>query len=450
MSSNEINDKNWLKKLKMHLNKIKNKVSELIQVSTAYGLPNVYRSKRLFNKSFWLFFLVISFMGASYYIYNDIVDYFNYEVVTTVKTEYDQPTEFPTISFCSLNSLNNSILNYEYVFDGDKTVEENPNNHFESFNSSKYGRCFRFNSGKNMNNQSIPIKYSNSGGLFDAFSLEAFDTKGLVFWIHNKSTVPSAERDVIKVRTNSSYYIELERTFESKLEEPFNNCLKDPSTFKKNKTLIDFFLKYNQLYSQERCFDLCFDLFYINENQCKCREAELGNVLTHCWENAEAHNYSGCTWIYRTKFLNNSLVEKCSHYCPLECDHVSFFLTIKDNERMENSKVQIIVFYKTLKYTAIIQQAKMKPEQLISNLGGYLGLFVGLSFVSLFEIAELIFEIIFIITGKQSVVVEPITQHELKKVLRSEIELLRAEYEEKITLNNKKIEDICNKYLINK
>ncbi len=56
---------------------------------------------------------------------------------------------------------------------------------------------------------------------------------------------------------------------------------------------------------------------------------------------------------------------------------------------------EIYVYYRSLKYTSITQQAKMKWEQLISNLGGYLSLFVGLSFVSLFEITEIFVEIFF-------------------------------------------------------
>ena len=446
----------------MYSNKVKKQVAELIQESTAYGLPNVYRSKRLFNKLFWMFFLVASFAGAFYYIVNDLVDYFNYEVVTTVKTEYDQPTEFPTISFCSLGSKSIHINN-ESIFDSDRTVSENPNNHFESFHSLKYGRCLRFNSGINMTNDSIPIKYSNSGGLYDAFTLTLFDPDGLAVWIHNKSASPSIERSIIEVRSNSSYYIEVERTFESKLEEPYNNCLKDVSTFKKNKTLVEIFLKKKETYSQEKCLDLCFDLFYINENQCKCIEAELGNVLTQCWSIEENSSYSGCTWLYRTKFQSRSLVEKCSEYCPLECDHMSFFLSIKNGILLTKSQVVIIVFYKTLKYTSITQLPKTKPEQLISNLGGYLGLFVGLSFASIFELTEIIFEIVFILKGKKNVI-KPEMRQDIDETAISDLELLKTEnenklelfkmeYEEKFKLFkmevNNLIDDIRNKFLVN-
>ena len=57
----------------------------------------------------------------------------------------------------------------------------------------------------------------------------------------------------------------------------------------------------------------------------------------------------------------------------------------------------IQVYYRSLKYTWIGEQAKMNIFDIISNIGGTLGLFVGLSFVSLFEITEILLEALFIV-----------------------------------------------------
>ena len=81
---------------------MKKEISEKLLGSTAYGLPNIIRSRRLFNTIYWIFFFIMSLIGASYYIYSDIIDYFNYEVITVIESKYDQPTQFPTITFCSL------------------------------------------------------------------------------------------------------------------------------------------------------------------------------------------------------------------------------------------------------------------------------------------------------------------------------------------------------------
>jgi len=413
---------------------MKRKILELVETSTAYGLPNISRSKRLFNKFFWVTFLVLSVTLSSYYIFSDLVDFYNYELVTTVKTDYDQPTQFPTVSFCSKYSndeFNPLIKDSKKLnYNSDVDVTENPENHHEQFMTPYYGKCYRFNSGRNMTNHSIPIKNSYSGGPYDSYWLSINETESLVVWIHNKSSLTKINRNMIDLSAGLLNNIEVERTFESKLEEPFNNCLKDVSKFKNNKTLINYFLNQNLSYSQEECLDLCFDLFYIQENPCQCKKAELGNVFENCFFTEEKQNYSGCTWKYRSNFIKANLVEKYSEYCPLECDSMSFtFYISTSNRKQYTNDTNLRIYYKSLKYTSITQQAKVKWQQLISNLGGYLGLFVGLSFASLFEITEIIIEIIYILLRKKKTIQSHLSQDN-DNILRTDLEIIKIENKE--------------------
>ncbi len=403
---------------------MKKEISEKLLGSTAYGLPNIIRSRRLFNTIYWIFFFIMSLIGASYYIYSDIIDYFNYEVVTVIESKYDQPTQFPTITFCSLKkNIYNSFFplsppsfiafkNEYYTWNG-----IDPSNHFESFYTVQYGKCFRFNSGKNMSNHSIPIKNSTYGGQLDSFKLTIHAPEGLAVWIHNISSQPKIEtnnggqlNDPIKISPSIYNNIAIERIEESKLEEPYNPCLKDATSFTKNKTIINYLMRENQSYSQEKCLDLCIALFYLNEKPCKCNHSDLGSV----WDICDKKDHF-CTMNYKDNFTKNILVEMCSNYCPLECDSISFESTVHtymfDNGRLWSiNQSHINVFYKSLKYFSIQQKAKTKPEQLVSNLGGYLGLFVGLSFVSLFEITEVVLEVFFVLCGKRTQHVYEINQ----------------------------------------
>jgi GTPase involved in cell partitioning and DNA repair len=54
-----------------------------------------------------------------------------------------------------------------------------------------------------------------------------------------------------------------------------------------------------------------------------------------------------------------------------------------------------------LEYTFYSEIPKTEPFNFISEIGGILGLFIGCSFVSFFEISEVILEIIFIISSKK-------------------------------------------------
>ena len=64
---------------------------------------------------------------------------------------------------------------------------------------------------------------------------------------------------------------------------------------------------------------------------------------------------------------------------------------------MNKNLIIIYVYYKELKYTLISQQPKTEIFDLISKIGGILGLFMGISFMSLIEILEILFEIMSII-----------------------------------------------------
>jgi hypothetical protein len=54
------------------------------------------------------------------------------------------------------------------------------------------------------------------------------------------------------------------------------------------------------------------------------------------------------------------------------------------------------VYYSKLSYIKISESPKTSINDLLSNLGGTLGLYVGISFLSFIEIVEIVMEIIFI------------------------------------------------------
>ena len=67
---------------------MKRKILESVETSTAYGLRNISRSKRLFNKFFWVTFLVLSVTLSSYYINTLKVIDFNFLNYLNLKINY--------------------------------------------------------------------------------------------------------------------------------------------------------------------------------------------------------------------------------------------------------------------------------------------------------------------------------------------------------------------------
>ena len=108
--------------------------------------------------------------------------------MTEIQTVYEQPAIFPTISFCSKDEhfFNDKTLTdilkqgkLQCEFNYDKSCLANPDKHFETFNSSNFGKCFRFNSGHNMSGHLIPLLYSSIGGRDDSFKLQIAAPAGL-------------------------------------------------------------------------------------------------------------------------------------------------------------------------------------------------------------------------------------------------------------------------------
>ena len=58
------------------------------------------------------------------------------------------------------------------------------------------------------------------------------------------------------------------------------------------------------------------------------------------------------------------------------------------------------IYFGELKYLVMTQSIKMTFEDLLSSIGGLLGLLVGMSFLSLIEVFEIIIEILFILFKK--------------------------------------------------
>ena len=77
---------------------VKEALKESIQGSTFHGVPNIYRSKNLILKLFWIVCFLGSTAFCSYSIAKSILDFIEYRVVTHISSIYENPIEFPLIT----------------------------------------------------------------------------------------------------------------------------------------------------------------------------------------------------------------------------------------------------------------------------------------------------------------------------------------------------------------
>jgi len=318
----------------MKLKIISENISEMLSQSTAYALPKVFQSKRIFFKIFWMLYFIGASFVTIWFVLSAISQYYDFEVLTQIKTIYQQPMPFPTISFCPIkplvfdNQSLKSILSHCWDF-REKDCRENFGSYFESFETGTYGTCFRYNSGRNMSGHSNEIISSNSGGISDQINIGFQRGFIIAVIIHDPLILPMFESEntydnVNFVEENAFTFLSIHKTIEKRLENPYNDCYKDLSKFPLNKTIINYIQSKNNTYRRTDCLALCLEVLYLNENPCNCTSTSLGNVWTDCWIKKERQNYLGCSWHYKEKFFKESILKNCHEYCPQECESISY------------------------------------------------------------------------------------------------------------------------------
>ena len=146
METNNMRIENETDKLK----KIKIRALQLLLQTSAHGIPRLFRAKRIFFIFMWFSFIMVSTAFGTYFIITNTMDYLDYKAVTSINIVDENKSQFPTISFCGSPNFNQSIEEMILRVRFEKFLVHNYSNLFESFNDSVYGKCYRFNSGKNL------------------------------------------------------------------------------------------------------------------------------------------------------------------------------------------------------------------------------------------------------------------------------------------------------------
>ena len=401
---------------------VKSRSYDLILSMSIHGLPSIFRTKRAFFKLMWLLLTLLFTSACIYFSVNSILDYLQYDTITSITEMYEQESEFPTISICKGKSLPNSDffpLNViECTFNA-IDCKTNYKNYFETFTDHFYGNCYRFNSGKNFFNQKTTILKSSVPGNKFGLNLEltlttptSFNNE-LVVHLHNKST-PAYELYYEEHFIGSGVYnyFPIEKTITKNLGPPYGNCA-NVDSFDLNRTIIEFIQKNGRSYTKRECYMLCGNLYYVESSNCGCGFGlDLDQIDSRCFFTLNL-TLKACSQKFVESFLEVS--NKCEKFCPVECETTTFksnpYIRYVNNEHINKSETiqkknftsyddfrlrffSIIVYFRELKYTLNTQDPKTQFFDALSNFGGIMGVFIGTSFMSFFEFIELVLEII--------------------------------------------------------
>ena len=320
------------------------------------GLPRVFNTESYLIKFTWLFTICLSVSYGIKTIHDTITDYFSYDVFTTTQTLIDLPTIFPALVICATES----ILVKACLFDSIKCTETD----FErkvmtskslskkegsiiSGNSSLEARrglsdeyCLKFNG---FRNSSIALRKVSDSGISNALAftieLPPKHSVRIRFSVSDNYLNKFRFGGAMFLNTDNQYQVYIHKTVENKLAEPYNECQK-----MKDHT-----------YRRSNCISSC----------------------------------------------NESVT--CEAECVQECEETKYFFSIVGSPIFpipgsnEPRKIEIKAFYRDLSYQQIDQLPKMTSNALVSSIGGALGLFSGIRFLSFVELLEFLIEVFFIL-----------------------------------------------------
>ena len=368
---------------------VRSTASALISETTFHGLPKIFGAeKHLIERLVWAVISLVSWTYCTLYILSNIDEYYQYPVITNINRVYEKEAEFPAIVYCNRQTTLKQDFNKK-----------------KSDNSFILGNCFWFNYGKSWDSRKLPILKSEAPGVDHGFRLEliANETVKMFIFPQDESLKGNRLDNEIQISTGLETNMVITRTVVVKLGEPYRNC----------QTGYNFelgpFDNYNQSfypYVQSDCFYLCpyrknfeainkteeylqnFQFYFTNYNKWI---HETVNGRNAAYQREFSQIYANLT--RKEKALG--IFKYCEDICPVECKHVSYSVTPFYKLINSRSIAAVNIYYDEFAFTEITELPKITFDNLLANIGGVFGLFVGASWMSMVEIIEFVLNILY-------------------------------------------------------
>jgi hypothetical protein len=302
---------------------------------------------------------------------------------------------------------------------------------FAIIKSKTHGICYQFNSKLTVNEPKHITSANSDNGLklqlfvghFNDMSSLSFDS-GLEIYIENFNHRPMRS-EPLSIPCGMNSIIDVSRLIVSKQEYPHSSCrLEQTNAEYYNKSIIyREMVKKNLSYNEEDCLLYCFQYHIIRSCNCSLHTIDTLFDIEPC----ETDSQLMCREKHKIEYNSKNLIKSYKHLCPDQCNSIEYSNSIgmstyptvayqkllqklalfnnKNNSQDikidENGFIALSVFYKRLEFTSITEIPKMNIYTLISNLGGTLSLFIGISFLSFAEFIQLLFVLIKIIFKKR-------------------------------------------------
>ena len=304
---------------------------------------------------------------------------------------------------------------------------------------SYYGNCYVFNSGFDSGGNEMALKTATSAGWFYGLQLELYANynqslslvnslargAGILLRIENSSYLTEQANNGVPISTGARTSVIVDREFKYTLPNPYSSCEVDSTSPKViDSDLYNLIAQSQYEYSQQMCFGQC--LQRETAKRCNCSFAYVLSMFTQV-NTCVTQEQINCSTSFFLNGFSKILQSTCVPLCPLECNATLYktrlrmsqlkgdlfatyinqnanlsadFLRQVDADMASKSVVAVNVFYDSLSYGLSVENAKMDVVSLLASIGGNLGLFLGLSSFSIYEIVQVVIEIFFIKVAK--------------------------------------------------
>ncbi|XP_006815229.1 epithelial sodium channel subunit alpha-like [Saccoglossus kowalevskii] len=278
---------------------------------------------------------------------------------------------------------------------------------FTKFYNYMYGNCFTFNSGEDGTTQAT----NNPGPLHDLK-----ESAGARLLIHPQNVMPFPEDNGLTLQPGTETNVGLRKVVISRQPYPYGDCETSTKVTSDNNIFTNFF---GTEYSQQSCEKSCFYSHVVTE--CGCSDAKFRYNTTYSPCTSSNETQRECKESVENLYLEGKL--SCDSDCPQRCEDDDYRMTvtsglwpnnvyvdeiISDVQQMStdlhsrateednfayNNLLKVNIYYEQFNYESITESPAYQAEDFLSDVGGQMGLWIGMSVITIFEFLEFVFDI---------------------------------------------------------
>lgn len=400
----------------------------------------------------WFVFSMFSIGVCSYMIIQSIMQFFQFSVTSSVRLNSQNSMVFPVVSICNINPFTthyalqfinehsiepnwllyisngpifNTSLKKSFGYNATDFIRHCRFNgvacdlsKFEWYYRPDLGNCYKFNAGFDADGNVTDlnsIDRSVDGLYFEVFvgpspiyndnkSFVAND-RGINLFIEDQLSYTLRNRGTL-LKPGNMAMIEMHLSQSKTMPYPYSDCIRPP---KIDTLLSKEMKKLGMKYSRRNCMVLCEQKSTID--QLGCYDLRLPRIL-------DAEPCINETVFGQIKKLKFNFSE-CFDYCPFECKSNNYHLSVTYSDfpnynyyryllnsdydfyrRMfgtseityslfKDNVASAFFYFDELKILQITESPSLNLINLLANIGGTFGLFIGISILSFVEVIEL-------------------------------------------------------------